>query len=72
MPRRILPFAERNLPRASDLWVRRRSVTGATAAAFFPEGIAFDGNRFNRTAATEPLHLLAPSESAYERVGCQP
>ena len=22
---------------------------------FFPEGIAFDGNRFNRTAATAPL-----------------
>ena len=36
---------------------------------FFPEGIAYDGNRFNRTAATAPLFkYLAPSESADERV----
>jgi hypothetical protein len=36
---------------------------------FFPEGVAFDGNRFNRTAATAPLFkYLAPSESADERV----
>jgi hypothetical protein len=38
-------------------------------ALFFPEGIAFDGNRFNRTAATAPIFsYLAPSESADERV----
>jgi glucose/arabinose dehydrogenase len=36
---------------------------------FFPEGIAFDGNRFNRTAATAPLfNYLAPSESADEKM----
>jgi hypothetical protein len=36
---------------------------------FFPEGIAFDGNRFNRTAATAPLFsYLAPSESADEKM----
>jgi hypothetical protein len=36
---------------------------------FFPEGIAFDGNRFTRTAVTAPLfRYLAPSESADERV----
>ena len=44
---------------------------------FFPEGIAFDGNRFNRTAATAPLfNYLAPSESADEkmvsRLGIEP
>jgi hypothetical protein len=44
---------------------------------FFPEGIAFDGNRFHRTAATAPLfNYLAPSESADEkmvsRVGIEP
>ena len=34
---------------------------------FFPEGVAFDGNRFNRTAATAPFFkYLAPSESAEE------
>ncbi len=32
---------------------------------FFPEGIAFDGNRFNRTAVTAPLFsYLAPDQSA--------
>jgi hypothetical protein len=36
---------------------------------FFPEGIAFDGNRFNRTAATASLfNYLAPSESADEKM----
>jgi hypothetical protein len=36
---------------------------------FFPEGIPFDGNRFNRTAATAPLfNYLAPSESADEKM----
>jgi hypothetical protein len=36
---------------------------------FFPEGIAFDGNRFNRTAATAPLfNYLAASESADEKM----
>jgi hypothetical protein len=36
---------------------------------FFPEGIAYDGNRFNRTAATAPLfNYLAPSESADEKM----
>jgi len=36
---------------------------------FFPEGIAYDGNRFNRTAATAPLFsYLAPSESADEKM----
>jgi hypothetical protein len=37
---------------------------------FFPEGIAFDGNRFNRTAATAPLFkYLAPSEGVDEKDG---
>jgi hypothetical protein len=36
---------------------------------FFPEGIAYDGNRFNRTAVTAALfNYLARSESADERV----
>ena len=44
---------------------------------FLPEGIAFDGNRFNRTAATAPFFkYLAPGESADEkvvsRVGIEP
>ena len=66
----ILAFAERILPRASDLWVQASlDYKQRLQLLFFPEGIAFDGNRFNRTAITAPLfNYLAPSESADERV----
>ena len=66
----ILAFAERILPRASDLWVQASlDYKQRLQQLFFPEGVAFDGNRFNRTAATAPLFkYLAPSESADERV----
>ena len=66
----ILAFAERILPRASDLWVQSSlDYKQRLQQLFFPEGIAFDGNRFNRTAATAPLFkYLAPSECADERV----
>jgi hypothetical protein len=66
----ILAFAERILPRASDLWVQASlDYKQRLQQLFFPEGMAFDGNRFNRTAATAPLfRYLAPSESADERV----
>jgi hypothetical protein len=66
----ILAFAERILPRASDLWVQASvEYKQRLQQLFFPEGIAYDGNRFNRTAATTPLfNYLAPSESAAEKV----
>ena len=66
----ILAFAERILPRASDLWVQASlDYKQRLQALFFPEGIAFDGIRFNRTAATAPLfNYLAPSESADEKM----
>jgi hypothetical protein len=66
----ILAFAERILPRASDLWVQASlDYQQRLQQLFFPEGIAYDGDRFNRTAATAPLfNYLAPSESADERV----
>jgi hypothetical protein len=66
----ILAFAERILPRASDLWVQASlDYKQRLQQLFFPEGIAYDGNRFNRTAVTAPLFkYLAPSESADERV----
>jgi hypothetical protein len=52
----ILALAERILPRASDLWVQASlDYKQRLQQLFFPEGIAFDGNRFNRTAATAPL-----------------
>ena len=66
----ILAFAEHILPRASDLWVQASlDYKQRLQQLFFPEGIAYDGNRFNRTAVTAPLFkYLAPSESADERV----
>jgi hypothetical protein len=66
----ILAFAQRILPRASDLWVQASlDYKQRLQQLFFPEGIAFDGNRFNRTAVTAPLfNYLARSESADERV----
>jgi site-specific DNA recombinase len=66
----LLAFAERILPRAADLWVqsaldqRQRLQT-----LFFPEGIAFDGARFNRTAITATLFsYLAGKNLASEDV----
>lgn len=61
----ILAFAERILPRAADLWVQASfNQKQRLQLLFFPEGFAFDGNRFNRTATTAPLFkYLAPSES---------
>jgi len=66
----ILAFAERVLPRASDLWVQASlDHKQRLQQLFFPEGVAFDGNRFNRTAATAPVFkYLVPSESADETV----
>src|SRR6266852_4703005 len=74
----ILAFAERILPRASDLWVQASlDYKQRLQQLFFPEGIAYDGNRFNRTAVAAPLFkYLAPPESADEkmvsRVGIEP
>ena len=69
----ILAFAERILPRASDLWVQASlDYKQRLQLLFFPEGIAFDGNRFNRTAATAALfNYLAPSEGADEKMVSQ-
>src|SRR5262249_24948210 len=51
----ILAFAERVLPRAADLWVQASIVHRERIQhRFFPDGIAFDGNRFIGTGATAP------------------
>jgi site-specific DNA recombinase len=74
----ILAFAERVLPRAADLWVQASlNQKQGLQQLFLPEGIAFDGNRFNRTAATAPFFkYLARGESADEsmvsRTGIEP
>src|SRR5687768_14102668 len=46
----ILSFAERVLPRASDLWVQASlDQRQRLQQLFFPDGVVFDGNRFVRT-----------------------
>jgi hypothetical protein len=69
----LLVSAERILPRASELWVQASlDYKQRLQQVFFPEGVAFDGNRFNRTAATaQRFKYLAPSESADERMVSQ-
>lgn len=52
----ILAFAERILPRAADLWAQSSlDHKQRLQTLFFPEGISFDGSRFNRTAVTAPF-----------------
>ena len=59
-----MAFAERVRPRASDLWVQASlDYKQRLQQLFFPEGIAFDGNRFNRIAQRHHFsEYLAPSE----------
>ena len=66
----ILAFAERILPRASDLWVQASlDYKQRLQQLFFPEGIRFDGKRLVGTGVTLPVfNYLAPSETAEERV----
>ncbi|MEY4636856.1 MAG: hypothetical protein RJA55_2654, partial [Acidobacteriota bacterium] len=55
----------RILPRASDLWVQASlDHKQRLQQLFFPEGVAYDGKRFNRTAVTIPAFswLRAVSE----------
>ena len=64
----ILGFAERILPGAADLWVQASlDQKQRLQQLFYPEGVAFDGNRFNRTTATAPLFkYLEPAEGGEE------
>jgi len=49
----ILAFAERVLPRASDLWVQASlNQRQRLQQLFFYDGIAFDGKQFVRTSVT--------------------
>ncbi len=66
----VLAFAERILPRAADLWVQAPlDYKQRLQQLFFPEGIAYDGHRFIRTAVTASLfRYLEPGERAEESV----
>jgi hypothetical protein len=51
----FLAFAQRVLPRASELWVHSTlDQRQRLQQLFFPDGIAFDGKRFDRTAVSTP------------------
>jgi hypothetical protein len=64
----VLAFAERILPRAADLWVQASlDYKQRLQQLFFPEGIAYDGHRFNRTAVAASLfRYLDPGEQVEE------
>lgn len=66
----ILAFAERVLPRASDLWVQAAlEQRQRLQQLFFPAGVVFDGERFVRTGAgTYAFRHLAPVEAVENNV----
>jgi hypothetical protein len=66
----ILAFAERVLPRASDLWVQASlEQRQRFQQLFFPDGISFDGNGFIGTGVTAPaFSYLRTIEDRNERV----
>jgi hypothetical protein len=66
----ILGFAERVLPRAAELWVQASlEQRQGLQQLSFPEGIAFDGNRFVRAAVTAPaFNWFPPEEPAKTRL----
>ena len=74
----ILAFAERVLPRAADLWVQASlEQRQRFHRLFFPEGIAFDGNRFVGTGATAPAfsylrEIETGREGLVDQTGIEP
>jgi hypothetical protein len=74
----ILAFAERILPRASDLWVQASlDQRQRFQQLFFPDGIAVDGNHFVGTGATAPAfsylrEIRTGNESLVDQTGIEP
>jgi hypothetical protein len=74
----ILAFAERVLPRAADLWVQASlEQRQRFQQLFFPDGIAFDGNRFIGTGVTAPAFsylrgIETESEGLVDQMGIEP
>jgi hypothetical protein len=73
-----LAFAERVLPRAADLWVQASlEQRQRFQQLFFPNGIAFDGNRFVGTGETAPAfsylrELRTENEGLVDQTGVEP
>jgi site-specific DNA recombinase len=74
----ILAFAQRVLPRAGDLWVQASlDQRQRFQQLFFPNGIAFDGNRFVGTGATAPAfsylrEFRTGNEGLVDQTGIEP
>ena len=69
----ILNFAERVLPRASDLWIQASlEQRQRLQRLFFPEGVAFSGKAFDRTVVTSSLFEdLRPPDASNENLVAQ-
>ena len=68
-PRRAQADSSRSQSSGRAFRVATEERLRFSAAAVFPQAIAFDGNRFNRTAATALLfNYVAPSDSADEKL----
>ena len=68
----ILAFAERVLPSAAQLWTHATlEQRQRLQHVFLPDGVGFDGKRFNRTTATAPFFsgLAAAGSSKSRMVG---
>ena len=70
----ILNFAERVLPRASDLWIQASlEQRQRLQRLFFPEGVAFSGKAFDRTVVTSSLfEYLRPPDVSNENLWTRP
>ena len=74
----ILAFAERVLPKASELWVHASlDQRQRLQQLFFPEGVPFDGKRFSRTAVNAAaFSYLRPiqqgDENLVDQTGVEP
>jgi hypothetical protein len=69
-PRRsVSPFLVQRVDARPQTSKKNLAIKQRLQQLFFPEGIAFDGNRFSRTAVTAPLFkYLATGEQAEERL----
>jgi hypothetical protein len=69
----VLNFAERVLPRASDLWIQASlEQRQRLQRLFFPEGVAFSGKSFDRTVVTSSLfEYLRPLDGSNENLVAQ-
>jgi hypothetical protein len=69
VPERELGSERDDAPDRDKLWVQASlDQKQRLQQLFFPDRVAFDGNRFNRTAETAPFFkYLAPPECAKDR-----